>query len=231
MTELSSTAGQTVVQPSATQNSGLVQISQDALNGLLGSTKREATEKERSRLEAEFEAKAEKIREEAGKKAAEIAKTEAQREVREMRKQELDEANEKQISAAQQQIKDKLLPKFEEGKTKFSDWNDTVGSYEWNKPEFAEILPLLAQDGIDNPEEVLRDLCASGDIVKLTHRNKAFIMNELKRASESLKTEKDKSQLNVLPEPIKPLKPSHVKTKGDGDQTIEDFRKARWLRG
>lgn len=229
MTELNTTTE--VVQPGSTGGSGLVQISQDALNGLLGSTRREAAEKERQRMESDYEIKLKQAYEESQRMAAEIAEQRAEKKVKELRDQEIEKERAKQQADAEQQIKDKLLPRFEQGQKNFADWEETVHSYDWQREEFNKILPLLAQDGIDNPEEVLRELCASGDIVRLSTRRADYVMSEIKKTSESLKAAKDKSSLNVLPDPIKPLKPSHVKTKGDGDLTIEDFRKASWLKG
>lgn len=196
----------------------------DVAKGIRLSSEERGAQKERARLQAEYEALRQKDREEA----AQIAREAAQKQVEEMHKKNLEREQERQQAKIDENIKEKLLPKFTEAKEKYSDWTDTVLSYDWQKPELAQILPLLAD--VDEPDEVLRDLCASGNIEKLMHKRVDHILNELKRTSDSIKNRREKST-DHLPEPIKPLKPSHVKTKGDGDYTIEDFRKASWLKG
>jgi hypothetical protein len=220
------------IPENATQSSTpMVQMSQGALDGLVGNAKREAAERERTKLAVEYEAKMEKMKEQALMDAEVRAEAAAERKVQELEKKRLEQLNAKQLEDAQKQITEKLAPKFKEGGEKFSDWKDTVLSYDWHKAEYAEILPLLAQEGIDNADEVLHHLCSNGHVEKLASRNKTYVMAKLKEMSESIKTEKEKPVLNVPPEPIRSLKPSHVKTKGDSDYTIEDFRKAKWLKG
>lgn len=233
MTELANSAENTSQSQSGTSQPQLVQMSQGALDGLLGSAKREAAERERQKNLSEIE----HIKEEARAEARVEARAEAERQVQQMEKRRLEEqqnqqkqAQQKQLDDAQKAIKDKLVPKFEEGRKKYGDWQDTVLSYDWQKAEYAEILPLLAQDEIDNPDDVLHHLCEGAHIEKLTSKNKAHVMAKLKEISQSLKSSREKSVVENPIEPIKPLKPSHVKSKGDGDYTIEDFRKASWLR-
>lgn len=203
----------------------LVQMSQGALDGLIASSKREAAEKARQQALVELE----KVKEEARAEA----RAETGRQFQEMqnkRQQEEQVAKQKELDAVQEEIKSKLVPKFEEGRKKYSDWQDTVLSYDWQKKEFAEILPLLAQNDIDNADEVLHHICEGGHVEKLANKNKAHVMAKLKEISQSLKSSKEKP-IETAVEPIKPLKPSHVKSKGDDAYTIEDFRKVKWLRG
>lgn len=224
MNEISTTTENQSVQPQP----ALVQISQGALDGLIASSKREAAEKARQQALADIE----KVKEEARA----VAKAETEKQFQEMHIQhqkETQAAKQRELDTAQEQIKSKLIPKFEEGRKKYTDWQDTVLSYDWQKPEFSEILPLLAQDEIDNADEVLHHICNDGHVEKLAHRNKAHVMSKLKEISQSLKSVKEKSHdtVDTVVEPIKPLKPSYVKTKGDDAYTIEDFRKASWLKG
>ena len=227
MTESSSTPVETGAASSTPTNSGNVQISQNALNGLVGEAKREAAEKERAKVSAEYDAKMQKIQEEAEKRAEQAA----ERKFEEMTKKRQEEHVQAQLNEAQKAIQDKLKPAFAKGAKKYGDnWKETVLSYDWEKPDYAELLPLLAQDGIDNPEEVLHHIAKEGHVEKLSSKNKAYIMEKLKQISTSIKDDEKPSVVDAPQEPIRSLKPSHTKTKGDGELTIEDFRKASWLR-
>lgn len=229
MTELNSTADDSAVSGGSHSQKPLT-ISQGALDGLIGEQRRAAAEKERAKVAAEYEGKMQQIRDEA--------KSAAEQTVRELDKQRLEAEQKKQsdkqsaeMAARDQAIKDRLIPKFAEGDKKYDDWKETVGSYNWQKEDYAQILPLLAEDSIENPEDVLHHLCNGNHIEKLASKNPAFILAKLKEVSESLKGSKKDQIVDTIPEPIKSLKPSHVKTKGDGNMTIEDYRKVKWLKG
>lgn len=227
MTE-SGSITQEVIQDIATSQKS-VTISQGALDGLIGDQRRAAAEKERAKVAAEYESKLQQLRDEA--------RTAAEQTVRDLDRQRLETEQKRQkdqqdadLIARNQAIKDRLVPKFAEGDKKYDDWKETVGSYNWQREEYAQILPLLAEESIENPEDVLHHLCDGNHIEKLSSKNPAFILNKLKEISESLKGSKKDQSFDHIPEPIKSLKPSHVKTKGDGNMTMQDFKKAKWLK-
>lgn len=228
MTDLSS-ADQKLADGSNTSgDSALVQISQGALGALIGSAKRETAEKvaERTRQEvsAEYEQKLAKVVEQAGA-IAEQKIREADRARFDEEQRKVNEKNQAQMQEATNAIRNKLVPKFEAGAKKYSDWNETVESLRWaDDKQLSAIVPLLAEEGIENPEDILHHICAEGHIHKLKDRTPTFVLSKLREISDSFKNKRTVST-KVPNEPIRSLKPSHVR-KGDGDhRTIEDFRR------
>lgn len=202
-----------------------VTIAQSSFNKKIGTARQEGRESERKRLEQEFQDKLNLIKEEARNEAKRIAEEEVLR----LEEERAEKSQKKQTDEANKAITEKLTRKFNEGKEKIPDWDEQIKSYNWNIPEYNQMLPLLAQDDIDNPAEVLHHLCETGSIEKLAKRSTSFIMNKLKEISKTLDNSGKETSKNYS-SPIKQLKPSHVNTKGDGQPTIEDFRKASWLK-
>lgn len=222
---------------SSGDDSKVVQMSRAELDSMAAGIKRSTAEKVAARVreevQTEFDKKLDDVRKESEDSARRVIKEEEGRRQQEAtQKKERDEAE--KIQKHFEEIGAKLKPQLESARAKFSDWDEEVDSVDWERPQFNKILPLLGEDGVvENAGEVLHHICSNGHLEKLSSRNPAFIKKKLHEISASIGKSRDViDKKTTTSEPMKSLKPSHVTTKGDGEMSVQDYRKAfrnkRW---
>lgn len=124
-----------------------------------------------------------------------------------------------------------FLSKMEAGKTKYTDFEDTVNAL--NLPMAPEIVDWA--NSLDNTADVVYEIAknptkfttilnlARGGFGQLAQR-------ELQKLSASIKqNDSAKDQASAIQEPLSQIRPSTVGT-DNGKMTIKDLRKQSWMR-
>lgn len=94
---------------------------------------------------------------------------------------------------------------------------------------------VIAMSGMDNKGAMIRDLADNtskyANILALARENKMKLLGmELKKLSDSIKTNQNAQKQPKVDAPLGQLKPSNIAA-DNGDMSVSDYRNQPWLRG
>jgi hypothetical protein len=143
----------------------------------------------------------------------------------------IDEAAEKRSNEHMaHRIATNFVSKLEPGRAKYSDFDSVIGDLDLaNNPHIVALT-----EGIDNTSDVLYEMGVNPSkfsaVVNLAVRNPHLAARELRKISESIKTNEQAASYPKANEPLSELKSSTVGV-DNGKMSVRDLRKMPWLRG
>jgi hypothetical protein len=199
-------------------------LKQSEVNEIVGAVRKEAADRARRETIAEFQ-KTQKKSDSNEKDSKNISLD------NEQIRQIVAEENEK---AANQAIANKIALEFTQkmlaAKEKYQDFEEVVSQL--NLPNVPELVHWT--NSLDNTADVMYDIAKNpskfANILMLSNTAPHLAQIELQKLSLSIKKNQEAQAKQVPREPLSQITPSTAGV-DNGKMTLEDFKKADWLRG
>lgn len=142
-----------------------------------------------------------------------------------------DEAQKQNQMAAVHNVLSNFASQMSTGKTKYSDFDETVANL-GDLKNIPHVVQLAAESGIagDVMYELGRNPGKVATLTTLAYVNPHLAKLEMKKLSDSIKTNQDASKSPDVAEPLSQVKPSAVGT-DNGSNTVKDLRRKSWAKG
>jgi hypothetical protein len=116
-------------------------------------------------------------------------------------------------------------------KSKYSDFDETVGNL-GDLKNIPHVVQLAAESGMagDVMYELGRNPGKVATLTTLAYVNPDLAKYEMKKLTDSIKTNQDSSKAPDIAEPLSQVKPSAVGT-DNGSNSVRDLRRKSWARG
>lgn len=142
-----------------------------------------------------------------------------------------DEAHKQNQMAAAQQTLSNFTQQMGTGKSKYSDFDETVGNL-GDMRNIPHVVELATGTGIagDVMYELGKNPGKVASLTTLSYINPHLAKVEMKKLADSIKTNERASEAPVANEPLTQIKPSPT-GKDNGSNTVRDLRRKAWARG
>lgn len=133
--------------------------------------------------------------------------------------------------AAVHQVLSNFANQMDGAKAKYSDFDETVGNL-GDLKNIPHVVQLAAESGIagDVMYELGKNPGKVATLTTLAYVNPQLAKYEMKKLTDSIKTNQDSSKAPDVAEPLSQIKPSSVGT-DNGSNSIRDLRRKSWARG
>ncbi len=203
-------------------------LTQEQVNALVGREKREAAEKARRQVEAEYAAKLEEVRAAAGQQNGSQMGGMQQQSVddiyRQIRERLLQEAQEEQQKAELKQVADTYYSRMSNGSKLFEDFGEVMGDF---RPEsFPQVVYLASQ--LDNTPQIMYELAKNPTKLAAIHSLALADPNQAKRALRQLSdsiahNEQAVNEYEQTNAPLSRPQASHVSS-DKGELSLKDLK-------
>lgn len=142
-----------------------------------------------------------------------------------------DEAHKQNQLASAQQMLGNFAQQMGTGKSKYSDFDETVGHL-GDLRSIPQVIELATGTGIagDVMYELGKNPGKVASLTTLAYINPQLAKLEMKKLADSIKTNEQASDAPTANEPLSQVKPSTV-GKDNGSNAVRDLRRKSWARG
>ena len=152
-------------------------------------------------------------------------------EVQRLREQFIEEQQRNAVEADARKVATEFYGKFNRGESKYQDWKTVTANVDLSK------IPDIVQyaNAVDNTEDVMYDIL--NNKVKMWHLralaqiDPQFALDEVKRLSDSIKTNQAGQQYQPPRDPLSQMRPSNQGADTGQKREVRDYRRNPLYRG
>lgn len=207
-------------------------LTQSQVNKIVQSAKEQAAQKARREAEEKYQSELERLAEQKANATSSKEEMDVEKLHQELEEKYNQKRQQEQLEKEMQVVADKYLTTVESAKKQYDDYDKIMADFD--PQEFPEIVVLLSN--VENAPDVLYELGKnSGKLANIDYwakRSPRTAAKELKKLSDSIRMNQDalaEAASNGVSAPLDRLQPTNV-TGSNGKKSINDLRKADWLR-